>query len=409
MEHKELKKVFYANKDKYEEEYNARKNSPFSVSLDINIGEWEAFYVNLPEITSGISNIYDRFKILQELCYQLPNVAYERYARNCLIDEVMLTNDIEGIRSTRKEIIDVLENEDESDKEKRFDGLIKKYVLLLDESIQSDFGISLESCRDIRKLYDEIVLNEIDEGNRPDGEIFRKEGVEVISGTQKVKHRGVNPESMIIEYMEKGLTILRREDIPIICRIAIFHYILGYVHPFYDGNGRLSRFISSYLLRKNFNSLVALRLSCTIKDKKSEYYKAFDIGNETLNRGELTFFIKHFINIIQQSIDALSERLSDGADAVKYFGMLLEEKFSGKVEKKYEMYRLILWYLVQNTLFANEPFDKKELAILLNVSKVTSHKYVNEMIEEGIPVKIEKESKKNVYKIDLSELNEFLT
>ena len=35
--------------------------------------------------------------------------------------------------------------------------------------------VPLDTCNDIRTLYDEIVVNEIEEADRPDGEIFRKE------------------------------------------------------------------------------------------------------------------------------------------------------------------------------------------------------------------------------------------
>lgn len=46
----------------------------------------------------------------------------------------------------------------------------------------------------------------------------------------------------------KALCVLDREDIPLIIRTAILHFYTGYIHPFYDGNGRFDRFVSAYLL-----------------------------------------------------------------------------------------------------------------------------------------------------------------
>ena len=155
MEYTLLSKTYYADKEHYEEKYNSLKNGGFSTSLAFDIGKWEAFFVNLPEFNNVITKIYKGFSELQQLIHQLPQVAYNQYARKCLIDEIMLTNDIEGIYSTRKEIIDALEkNSDSSESQKRFEGLVKKYALLLYENNKL---IPLDSCQDIRDLYDEIV------------------------------------------------------------------------------------------------------------------------------------------------------------------------------------------------------------------------------------------------------------
>ena len=106
----------------------------------------------------------------------------------------------------------------------------------------------------------------------------------VESATQKEIHRGIYPESKIIECMEQALKVLNANEMDELFKVAVFHYLFGYIHPFYDGNGRTSRFISSYLLSKEFEPTIAYRLSYTIKENIKEYYQAFKICNDRHNK-----------------------------------------------------------------------------------------------------------------------------
>lgn len=90
--------------------------------------------------------------------------------------------------------------------------------------------------------------------------------------------------------MEKALQFLHTDSCDYLLRIAVFHYLFGYIHPFYDGNGRTSRFISSYLLSQKLNSSIGYRLSYTIKEHLPQYHEAFKICNHYNNKGDLTPF-----------------------------------------------------------------------------------------------------------------------
>lgn len=407
MNYELLGKLYYKNKALFESEYVQRKNNALSVSLGLDIHGHEAFYVNTPEFVPMISRLYKKLSTLDKLCMALPPVAYEAYQRNCLIDEVILSNDIEGIRSSRKEIINVLNRESGTPKKQRFEGMVWKYVLLLDNS-DHPYTVDLENSSDVRALYNDIVIDEIDPVNLPDGELFRKDIATVISGTQQEKHRGVHPESEIIKYMDKTLTLLKREEIPELCKIAILHYMIGYIHPFYDGNGRLSRFMSSYLLKKEFNTLMALRLSYTIKNQKSEYYKAFDITNDPHNMGDLTYFIIYFARVVEQTADGLIERLEDGQEALTAYSELLEAKYGNLKSTEKKKNERILWYLVQNSLFSHEHMDRQILADLLDVSPVTVQNYIDKLIEAGAPITTGKDGRKFIYKLNINDLPKFL-
>lgn len=109
------------------------------------------------------------------------------------------------------------------------------------------------------------------------------------------------PEAKIIEYMNKALNILNDSSIDLLIRVALFHYYFGYIHPFYDGNGRINRFISSYILSKNFGGVIGFRLSMTIKENLSQYLDAFSHTNDVRNRADISTFIYEFLDIIYRS------------------------------------------------------------------------------------------------------------
>ena len=93
-----------------------------------------------------------------------------------------------------------------------------------------------------------------------------------------------------------------------IIKIAISHYYFGYIHPFYDGNGRTSRFINSLYLSKEYDELTAISLSSMMKIIKT-YYDMFDKTNSVINKGELNYFINNFLSFIKEGQESLIEEL----------------------------------------------------------------------------------------------------
>lgn len=399
MEYVSLKKIYYSKRSEYENEYNKRKNDISCVSLGLNGAQGEVFFVYTPEIVALLSKILTINSKIEGLYKSLPGVARDCYSRNCLIDEIMMTNDIEGVRSTRKEIVDVIEApEGQDNKHGRFEGLIQKYLRLL----ESDEGnIPLSSCKDIRLLYDEIVLPEIDDCNKPDGEIFRKDSACVVSATQQEKHKGIIPEAKIVEYMSKVIEILNSDQFPLLIRIAVVHYLIGYIHPFYDGNGRLSRFISSYMLQKDLNILIALRLAYTIKNDKSQYYKAFDLCNDAKNKGDVTPFILMFLEMLDTAANSIYTRLDEGLEALNYYNGLVR-----KIENIDE--RNVIFLLIQNKLFASEKFDIQNIANLLECSYGKAKKILDRLIKDGMPIERKRPSRKYLFSVDLNDISDYL-
>lgn len=379
MEYELLSKIFYKKPTEYEPIYDARFNSEASIKLPIKIHENVGFIFNTNEITKLLVKIYKTINKINLLRTHLPNIAINSYIIKSLKDEIALTNEIEGVRSTRKEIEDAIDSI-KNDKNARFKGLVDKYFKLISNEI-----IPLNNCEDIRTIYDALVLPEIEKENLPDGILFRKEPVQVVSATQKEKHRGIMPESKIIESLDLCLDFLKNDDIDSLIKMSAFHYLFGYIHPFYDGNGRTSRFISSYLIKNELDVLLALKLSYTVKNNINKYYKAFDVCNDRKNKGDITFFVVTFLELLSQASDDLYTKIADLNDQLNYYNNIINTLVNEKVLN--DKQAKCIFILCQNRLFDDTYMNMNTLTELLEKSDTTTRKILKSLESKNLLVK----------------------
>lgn len=394
MNYELLSSLYYKGKEEYEKEYNDRFNSIASKRLNISIEENQCFYILTEEVVNKLYNVMVLNQKLDKLTSEIPRIALQRYIKKCLIGEIVLTNEIEGVVSTRKDINEILENVE--DKNKRLTGLVNKYLNLCSEE-----NIDIITCNDVRNIYNDLLWEEISEDdklNLPDGVYFRKEGVDVLSPFKKVIHKGVMPEEKINLMMTQALNILNDRDIIPILRVAMFHYLFGYIHPFYDGNGRTSRFISSYLLSKELNTLTGFGLSYAIKENISQYYKGFKTVNEKKNKGDLTPFIISFLDILSKELESLNNSVVKRINIINRYSKVIEV-----MEKKDKQKQNIIFVIFQETLFGEAGIDVSSLVEFTETSKYKVTQVLKEYDDMLIKNKI---GRKNYYSFDLDAVDE---
>lgn len=401
--YKTLDKIFYSDKSNNKKDYHdcvrERINSDSTTFLDFMISENQAFFTLTPELLMDISEVYRIDKSIRILEEQLPEKALAQFSQRCLIDEIVLTNKIEGVHSTRKEIGKILYELEQKDEKKRFRGLVKKYIML-----NRNEELPLKTCEDIRIIYDELVLPEIMEehkDNIPDGNIFRKGSVSVYSDTQKELHQGLYPETKICSAIEQALVVLERDDIEPLIRISIFHYLIGYIHPFYDGNGRLSRFISSYLLAKILEPLIGYRISYTIQEHIKDYYKAFTICNSPLDKGDITPFVNMFIGVIKEAIHQLRAALEKRRDDLNYYTNNIDLLPYSDEQKCNHLYQL----LIQASLFSEYGTSIKEILNNMDISRTTFARLLKKVESCGFVISHSLDREKFFY-LDLDSFND---
>ena len=95
-----------------------------------------------------------------------------------MIGEILQSNNIEGVVSTRKELSEILQEVKKKKKPRNLMGIVSQYVMLTNNS-----RINISSCQDIRDLYDKLFSYDIEKNDKddlPDGKIFRAGPVSII-------------------------------------------------------------------------------------------------------------------------------------------------------------------------------------------------------------------------------------
>ncbi|WP_145409043.1 Fic family protein [Paenibacillus xylanexedens] len=365
--------------------YYERFNYDSSVHLGLHIKpmsqpkRYELYYIPTNQLLNLIGDIHSVSNDFQKTFENLPKVAQNQFINECLVEELYNTNDLEGIRSTREEIArSTREIQLKVKSKKRFESMIKSYMSLLSNEIKLP-----QSPQDIRIIYDDITNGEIDQKELPDGDIFRKEAtyVQKKSGSGKIIHQGMTPEKDIILAIEQLLNFMNKlTDIPLMIRVAIGHYVYGYIHPFYDGNGRTSRFISSLYLSNVLGEICTLSLSRGCNTFRNKYLEAFEITNSIRSCGEMNFFIECFLEIILSTLNQMNGELKEKNQLLNLANnKLLEEPI---FKDKDDLYRNTMFVLAQNHFFdSGSGLSIKDLAEISGKSENTLRKVIKVLLE----------------------------
>ena len=392
-----LTKYFYQHtQEEYETEYIRRLEAPFTVHFNIPIHQYNrksaypAFLCYTGEILRLVEKFYKTYEQFLYTVNTVPPVVLYQFTRLSIVEEVKSTNDIEGVRSTKKEIREIIEKKGAH--YHRLQSVVHQYLELLGEE-----EIKFDTCQDIRNFYDDFTHQEItreNPQNRLDGSLFRKEPVQIEAATGKTIHQGLYPESRIIEALDQALRILHSEEYPLLIRLALFHYFFVYIHPFYDGNGRTDRFITSYFLSRQFHRLLAVRLSIYIKRNKSRYYHMLEEADSERNRGDMTPFVMGFLDILIGSTEDTIGVLSRTNEQMrKYESRIDAFQLQDKLLKE------IYITLLQAALFYGEGISMADLMKVTGKNRGTIQKRIDEI--PGNHLIVTKAGQTNYYKLNL--------
>ena len=303
--------------------------------------------------------------------------------RGLVFDEVVFTNAIEGIHSTRRQIKDALESVSNDASRRRF-----KELALLYMDIASGKAEEPTTPEGVRAIYDRVMDGELDDAHVPDGRLFRKDGVDVIAGGVNVIHRGLEPEEKIVEAVKSMLALIEDEGLPSLYAALASHYLFEYAHPFYDGNGRTGRYLCSLMLDRSLSKPTVLSLSRVILEHRDQYYKAFRSVENPMNKGELTFFVMEMMNLVRKAQLDVIDRLDCARRRQGELRELMDDVIERTDLKKKQEQGIVFMLMQYETFGMFGDASVEEVANYLKVGTQAARKHLRALEDKGVAVKV---------------------
>ena len=214
-------------------------------------------------------------------------------------EEIISSSAIESIDFNRESVRNILKGfAPKDEQENRILGQKKGLEFIADVSHK----ITEEN---LYKLYMMTVGDfNIDENKLLEGNCYRHDTVFIIS--DRVEHSGANYKELP-KLMKSLIDFINAEDnINDLIKATIIHFYIAYLHPYFDGNGRMARLVHLwYLVQSGYQSALFIPFSSKIAKTKNEYYNAFSLieSNEKISgKIDVTPFLVYFINNVYNKL-----------------------------------------------------------------------------------------------------------
>lgn len=278
-----------------------------------------------------------------KLLYTPQNSAYGAKA---IEDEIVATSAIESIDFSRDSVRKILKGYAPKDEEEnRILGLKNGFEFISNK----DNKITEEN---IHKLYMMSIGDFLDDENKlKEGSFYRHDSVYVMS--DKIEHSGIS-SAKLPEYMSDFVSFANSDDkINELVKATMLHFYIAYIHPYFDGNGRMARLIHMwYLIQKGYETTLFIPFSNYIEKSRKKYYDAYTLVEENSKLSgvlDITPFLLYF-----------TENVYDKMVENEVKTNTLEEYNSSLTQGKITQKEAQLWQFVLSA-YSGEAFTTKQL------------------------------------------------
>jgi len=223
-----------------------------------------------------------------------------RYVISSLMEEAIASSQLEGAATTRKIAKEILR---QKKKPRNYSEqmIVNGYETIQKMTKMNDRTLTPEIILELHKnITKDSLKDKNDEGRfRDNNEIVVGDPLEY----RKIYH--IPPDYKKINgLIEEFCEFASNDDgefIHPVIKGIILHFLIGYIHPFNDGNGRTARTIFYwYMLSKGYWLFEYMSISRIILRSKTKYGRAY-LHTET-DENDLTYFIIYNLNAIEEAL-----------------------------------------------------------------------------------------------------------
>ena len=233
----------------------------------------------------------------------IPNNDKQIYLVSSIMEEAIASSQMEGASTTRKVAKDMLRKK-LSPMNKSQQMILNNYHTIQQLNEQKDKVLTMDVLLEIHQNISEHTLdNPADEGRlRNTDDIYV---MDAING--EIAH--TPPSHNEIDNILHDVFTFANEDNPKrfihpIVKGIILHFMIAWIHPFVDGNGRTARsLVYWYLLKKGYWLTEYLSISRIIYKNKKRYERMF-LYTEADDK-DMTYFILYNLQVMKKAYEDL--------------------------------------------------------------------------------------------------------
>lgn len=275
-----------------------------------------------------------------------PQNSAQLYGTQAMEREILSTFTIEQIDTSRSSVRRILSGyAPTNEREQRIYGMKRGLEFIADPSNK----INEET---IYQLYQMVIGAFLPkEDQLLPGQRYRHDHVYIVG--DKLEHTGL-PWNKLAGYMEQLVAFIQQDSsINDLWKAALIHFYLAYLHPYFDGNGRMARLLHLwYLVQQGYSSALFVPLSKYIERSRKKYYDAFSLVEQNARISgvlDVTPFLLYFTEEVYHKLRSEQpDRITTDT-----FRQALQ---NGKItEKEHALWQFVL------TAYADQPFSTKQL------------------------------------------------
>ncbi|MDO9449724.1 MAG: Fic family protein [Rugosibacter sp.] len=232
-----------------------------------------------------------------------------RYLLNSLIEEAIASSQLEGAATTRQVAAAML-REGRKPRDTSETMIFNNYRAMEHLRSLKQEPITPELILELHRIVTENTLEDPADAGR----LRQSDDVRVIDQRDNVVVHEPPIHTELPERLERLCAFANADEVSLpfvhpVLRAILLHFMIGYDHPFVDGNGRTARALFYWsMARSGYWLMEYTSISHILRKSPVRYMRAY-LHTET-DQNDTTYFLLHQLSTIRRAIVALHEYLA---------------------------------------------------------------------------------------------------